>query len=103
MCDVCVGGGGGDKQFGNATQQMVRVKGRSQCMLVAMYKYIHTIIIKRINGGFQKEDHPTTAPSASPSGEVEPPLLGKWLILFGLGKLVIVSYSKVSVDSKFLK
>ena len=44
MCDVCVCvGGGGDKQFDNATQQMVRVKGQSQWMLVAMYKYIHTI------------------------------------------------------------
>ena len=68
-CVMCVCGG--DKQFGNVTQQMVRVKG--QWLLVAMYKYIltiyiYTIIIIRINGDLQKDDHPTTAPSASPSG-----------------------------------
>ena len=58
-------------------------------MDASSYVQIYTYYI-RINGAYRKNDHPTTAPSAPPSGQVDLPLLGK---------LVILSYSKVSVNS----
>ena len=58
-------------------------------MDASSYVQIYTYYI-HINGAYRKSDHPTRAPFAPLSGQVDLPLLGE---------LVILSYSKVSVDS----
>ena len=72
---VCVGGGGGINSLTVPHSRWYESKAVDASSYVQTYTYyIH------INGAYRKNGHPTRAPSAPPSGQVDLSLLDKPVI-----------------------